>query len=352
MSRKLDIKEFISKSLLEFEYSRLELSDLLEKADLKVSKSTLNRILSELLEDNVIEHVGQGKNLHYKLRPSQLLLLEYDLEKYFQTPHVNRVIYESFQDRIFDSLKDNWKYIFSKQEKNKLTDLQKEFEENYQKISYSAKAKEMERLCIELAWKSSSIEGNTYTLLETETLIKTKVEAAGHQRNEAIMILNHKNALDYILQNKKEFIKISPEKIINLHSILIEGLYVEKGIRQELIGITGTKYRPPANSINLERYIQDISNLINQVDDINLKAIFALLTIAYTQMFMDGNKRTSRMLANAILIAHDCCPLSFGSLDETEYKQALVLFYEKNNLSNFKRIYLEQLEFAIKNFFL
>ena len=75
---------------------------------------------------------------------------------------------------------------------------------------------------------------------------------------------------------------------------------MEQDIRQSPIGISGTRYRPPTNTRNLEKYIEDISQLINETKNIDLKAIFALLCIAYTQMFMDGNKRTSRMLANAI----------------------------------------------------
>ncbi len=347
MSRKQAIEE----SLLISELSNSEILAYLSTRGIKSSKATLNRDLAELIKAGIVITKGQGKNISYGLSPSHALITNCDLNEYFQTQYLQRQINESFNDEIFSLLKQSQNQIFSKQEQELLVNLQNKFQSNYQQISPTAKNKETERLCIELAWKSSSIEGNTYSLLETETLIKTRVEAAGHQRHEAIMILNHKYALDYIFANKDSYRQISPEKIINLHRILTEGLYVDQGIRRGLIGISGTRYRPPANYHNLEKYIKDISTLINETEDINLKAIFALLCIAYTQMFMDGNKRTSRMLANAILIAHDHCPLSLGSLDETEYKQALMVFYEKNNITNFKRLYIEQLDFAINNYF-
>ena len=74
--------------------------------------------------------------------------------------------------------------------------------------------------------------------------------------------------------------------------------------------------------------------------------------LAYIQPFADGNKRTSRMLANAILLAHDCFPLSYRSIDENEYKQAMIVFYETNNIYHIKRLFLDQYRFALKTYFL
>src|SRR3989344_1168116 len=74
--------------------------------------------------------------------------------------------------------------------------------------------------------------------------------------------------------------------------------------------------------------------------------------IAYIQPFADGNKRTARMIANAILLANDYFPLSYRSLDENEYKQALILFYETNNLYHVKRLFLEQYRFTLNTYFL
>ncbi|MBU4057052.1 Fic family protein, partial [Patescibacteria group bacterium] len=81
------------------------------------------------------------------------------------------------------------------------------------------------------------------------------------------------------------------------------------------------------------------------------KAVIAMILIAYIQPFEDGNKRTSRLTGNAILMAHDICPLSYRNMDEVEYKKAVILFYEQNNIGYFKKLFIEQFEFAVKNYF-
>jgi Fic family protein len=90
---------------------------------------------------------------------------------------------------------------------------------------------------------------------------------------------------------------------------------------------------------------------INKQKNPFVKTLIAMLVIAYIQPFEDGNKRTSRIIGNAILIAHDACPLSFRSIDELEYKKAILLFYEQNNFSYFKELFIKQFEFAVKNYF-
>lgn len=81
------------------------------------------------------------------------------------------------------------------------------------------------------------------------------------------------------------------------------------------------------------------------------KAVMLMILIAYAQPFEDGNKRTSRLIGNAILLAHDICPLSYRSVDEIEYKKAVIIFYERNNINYFKRLFIEQFEFVVKNYF-
>jgi len=76
-----------------------------------------------------------------------------------------------------------------------------------------------------------------------------------------------------------------------------------------------------------------------------------MLLIAYIQPFEDGNKRTSRLMGNAVLLAHDICPLSYRSVKDSEYKKAVLLFYEQNNISYFKQLFIEQFKFAVNNYF-
>lgn len=209
----------------------------------------------------------------------------------------------------------------------------------------------MERLGIDLSWKSSEIEGNTYTLLETVNLLKDKIEAKGKKREEAIMLLNHKEALKAIVERPEYFQRISLAKMEDVHSVLIEGLNVERSMRHSRVGISGTNYRPLEVESQIREAVEDACLLINGKENPYEKALLTLLLIAYIQPFVDGNKRTSRLMANAILIAHKCCPLSFRSVEADDYRAALLLFYEQNNLSAFKRIFLEQVDFAVNEYF-
>ena len=201
--------------------------------------------------------------------------------------------------------------------------------------------KEYERLLIELSWKSSQIEGNTYSLLDTETLIKENIEAKGHKKEEAIMILNHK---DY-------FKTITLKKIEELHAILTMGLGVTKGLRKSPVGITGTNYKPLSNQLQIRDAVEKLINAINSIDNVVEKALITVIMISYIQPFEDGNKRTGRILANAILFANGYCPLSYRSISETEYKKAVVIFYENNSINYFKELFINQYKFAVEKYF-
>ena len=118
------------------------------------------------------------------------------------------------------------------------------------------------------------------------------------------------------------------------------------------MGITGTNYRPLDNIHQINDAVEKMSEEINRASDPWSKALMILLSISYIQPFEDGNKRTSRLMANACLIAGNVCPLSFRSVDEAGYKKAILLFYELGNASLMKKIFLEQFDFAVSNYFL
>lgn len=209
----------------------------------------------------------------------------------------------------------------------------------------------MERLAIDLSWKSSQIEGNTYSLLGTERLLKDKQTAAGKTKEEAIMLLNHKDAIDFIIENNDFIHPIDTKKIEHIHSILIKGLEVSKNIRKRRVGIIGTNYKPLDNEFQIKEAIYSMCNLINTKDNIFEKALLALTLISYIQPFMDGNNRTARIVSNAILIQNKYCPISFRTVDSIDYKKAMLIFYEQNNIFHFKNIFIEQFEFAVNNYF-
>ena len=202
-----------------------------------------------------------------------------------------------------------------------------------------------------LSWKSSQIEGNTYSLLDTETLIKENIEANGHKKEEAIMILNHKKALEFIFESKNYFKIITLKKLEELHALLTNDLGVDKGLRKSPVGIVGTNYKPLSNQLQIKDAVEKMITTINTTKNVIEKALITVLMISYIQPFEDGNKRTGRILANAILFAHDYCPLSYRSVRESEYKKAVILFYENNSIDYFKELFVEQFKFAVEKYF-
>ena len=165
------------------------------------------------------------------------------------------------------------------------------------------------------------------------------------------MLLNHKDALDFIIDNPDYLSPVNVSKIEDIHSILVKELEVERNLRKRRVGISGTNYRPLDNEFQILEALQDTCNLINRKENVFEKALLALVLISYIQPFADGNKRTARIVSNAILMNNKHCPLSFRTVDSIDYKKAMLLFYEQNNISRFKEIFIQQYEFAVNTYF-
>lgn len=327
---------------------RLDIEKYIQSLDENISKITVIRDLDILLKEKLIKKSGQARSITYSPISNNELLRKYNVEEYFSIETDKRKVkYQSFNFNIFTEFKD----IFSQIELKELEKINKIFIEKIKKLTPIALKKEFERLMIELSWKSSQIEGNTYSLLNTEVLIKENIEAKGHKKEEAIMILNHKNALEYIFENKDYFKILSRAKIEELHAILTTDLGVEKGLRKAPLGIVGTNYKPLDNQHQIKEAVEKLVKIINQFDNPIEKALATVIIISYIQPFEDGNKRTGRILANAILLANNYCPLSYRSVDEAEYKKAVVIFYENNSLTYFKELFIEQFKFAVDKYF-
>ncbi len=316
----------------------------------KKSIATIKRILSRLVAKKLISPIGKGKATRYKLSPYYNLFHEIDIQDYYEKEIDERTIIENFNfsllTKIFPSTK-----LFTEEELNLLTGLQIEFEKNISELSEFEIKKEFERLAIDLSWKSSQIEGNTYSLLETERLIKEKETAAGKSKEEAIMLVNHKEAIDFIIENPDYLFPLSVSKIEDIHSILTKELAVDRNLRKRRVGISGTNYRPIDNEFQIKEALSLTCDLINEKENVFEQALLALILISYIQPFVDGNKRTARIVSNAILINQKYCPISYRTVDSVDYKKAMLLFYEQNNITSFKKIFIEQYEFAVKTYF-
>ena len=314
------------------------------------SDSTMKRLLSAAVKEGNIETAGRGPATKYKLTPQAHVTMPLDLATYFDKDIDEREVQESFN---FDLIRDVLPKveIFTKEELEVLNDAQMEFEKNTEGMTELEYRKEMERLGVDLSWKSSQIEGNTYSLLETERLLKDKQTASGKTKEEAIMLLNHKDALDFVLDIPDYLKELSVHRIEDIHSILTKELEVERNIRHRRVGITGTNYRPLDNEFQIREALEDTCTLVNGKDNVFEKALLTLVLLSYIQAFVDGNKRTARITSNAILIANGYCPISFRTVDSIDYKKAMLMFYEQNNIAAFKKIFIEQFLFAVKTYF-
>jgi fido (protein-threonine AMPylation protein) len=316
-----------------------------------VERLTIVRDLTYLEKNNILNKEGKGRSVSYQIALKYLALEKIDVNKYFSQPFSEREARPLFNDEIFSILNDG---LFSEEEIEILEKNNEKYIETRNKLAKESPAifrKEWERLIIELSWKSSEIEGNTYTLLETEALIKEMRFAKGKDRAEAQMILNHKKTLDFILTNANYFANIDLDKIIKIHELLTEKIDIKKDFRDHPVGITGTIYRPIPKRKDIEIAMEKLTEALSTATNPFVKAFVVLIMIAYIQPFEDGNKRTSRIIANAILYANDKSMLSYRDVDTIEYKKAMILFYEQNNISHIKEMFIAQFGFAVKNYF-
>jgi Fic family protein len=306
--------------------------------------------LTKLTAENLLITKGQGKGTKYLISPAYGLLQQIDIEKYYEKEIDQRKINENFNFSVITDVLSRYN-VFTDKELDQLLIIQNSYKSNILQLSDFEYKKELERLAIDLSWKSSQIEGNTYSLLETERLLKDKETASGKTKEEAIMLLNHKEAIDFIIEQPDYLIPLTVAKIEDIHSILIKDLTIDRNLRKRRVGISGTNYRPLDNEFQISEALSKMCDLINKKENVFEKALLTLVLISYIQPFMDGNKRTARIVSNAILMNYHHCPISFRTIDSIDYKKAMLIFYEQNNISSFKQIFINQFEFAVNTYF-
>lgn len=342
--KELEIVDFIRA------YPQCSSKNIHDGIKLSISYATVKRILSKLTNDNLLITDGRGKGTKYSISPAFKLLQPIDLDEYYSKELDERIIIENFNYQL---IKDTLAKInlFTDKELERLAELQNKYVNNISQLTDLEYKKELERLAIDLSWKSSQIEGNTYTLLETERLIKERETASGKTKEEASMLLNHKDAIDFIIANPDYLEPLTISKIVDIHRILTKELNIDKNIRKRRVGISGTNYKPLDNEFQILEALTESCDLVNIKTNVFERALLILVLISYIQPFADGNKRTARIVSNAILMNNKYCPLSFRTVDSIDYKKAMLLFYEQNNITKFKEIFIEQFEFAVNTYF-
>lgn len=312
-----------------------------------ISLVSIKRDIAEMVKAGTLVAFGAGRYINYNISTAGRVFSEVNAKSYTAIEPDKRFGLDSYNFNLFSEFPSA---IFDSKRLNLLNSATKEYKNRTKYISNVIAEKELQRLIIELSWKSSRIEGNTYTLLDTEKLILEQKEAPGHDKSEAQMILNHKDAFNFIRENEAEYKSLTIANLEKLHSILVKDMGVKAGLRNSLVGVTGSKYKPLDNKYQIREAVDELASSIAKAQDPYTKAMLALLGISYVQPFEDGNKRTGRLMANAILLAYGCAPLSYRSVDEVDYRNSVLVFYEINSIIPFKKIFIEQYLFAAKNY--
>ena len=199
------------------------------------------------------------------------------------------------------------------------------------------------RLLIDLSWNSSRLEGNTYSLLETERLLELGEAAESKNALEAQMILNHKAAIELLVDQADE-IGFNRYTILNLHALLADNLLADPQaggrLRRIPVGIDGTVYHPLEVPQLIEECFEQILDTAAAITDPFEQAFFTLVHLAYLQSFEDVNKRVSRLAANIPLIRGNLCPLSFVDVPEGAYIDGVLVIYELNRVELLRDVFV------------
>ena len=201
----------------------------------------------------------------------------------------------------------------------------------------------LNRLLIDLSWASSQLEGNTYSRLDTERLIEFGQAAEGKGALETQMILNHKDAIEYLVRDPEDA-NLTTATIIALHAFLSDGLMADPTacgrIRSRAVEIGGSVYLPVALPQRLEELFGIVIQMAAEIHDPFEQAFFLMAHLPYLQPFEDVNKRVSRLAANIPFIRHNLCPLSFIDVPEQAYVDAMIGVYELNRVELLRDVFV------------
>ncbi|MFM2317430.1 MAG: hypothetical protein E6Q84_03545 [Thiothrix sp.] len=208
------------------------------------------------------------------------------------------------------------------------------------------------RLLIDLSYNSARLEGNTYSLLDTEKLLINGIAADDKLDIEKVMLLNHKEAIRFLVDGIKR-LETSSDTIRSLHFLLADGLVMPQDagqIRRESVRVSSSTYLPIDNPERLSQQLELIMKKAGQIQDPFEQSFFLLVHLAYLQAFADVNKRTARLACNIPLIRNNLIPLSFNDIDKDDYLSAVLVSYEQNDIRPLADLYVWSYLRSCKNY--
>jgi len=329
----------------------LSLAEILEKLGGNFSARTVRRWMSDFVKEGLIKKIGQKKATKYQVvNKGQRLFQSVGLTSCFSSKSlqslalVQRPLFERtpimYQEEWLNSYIPNVTFYIPKSVRLQLFQAGKRLKREDPAGTYAHQI--FNRLLIDLSYNSSRLEGNTYSLLDTQRLLLSGEGAEGKLDEEKIMILNHKEAIRYLVESATK-IGISPETICTLHYLLSEGLVDSRfsgKIREHGVRIGSSSYIPFENPQKLRLLLENILQKAFLIEDPYEQSLFLLAHISYLQAFTDVNKRTARLSANIPLIKSNLVPLSFNDVSREDYISATLAIYELQDIHPLLDLYI------------
>lgn len=305
------------------------------------STATIKRHLALLLHEQKIVRIGQARATRYLATagnsaaaaadqalpdlPFPLTAQSRTLRQIIAQPLATRTPV-TYRRSFIDSYKPNHDSLLPPQ---LATDLAREGAMPGQQPAGTYARKVLESLLIDLSWSSSRLEGNRYTLLDTEDLF---ARGTLNGDTDAVMLLNHKEAIEFMVDAVPEY-GLGTGLVSNIHAILMRDLLIDSAslgtIRRKVVNISGTVYTPLQMPPQLAELYALIMEKAQRIKNPVESAFFLWVHLAYLQPFEDGNKRTSRLTSNVPLMLYNCAPLSFMDVGRDDYAQAMIGVYEQ-----------------------
>ncbi|MGA7523846.1 MAG: Fic family protein [Acidobacteriaceae bacterium] len=328
---------------------------------LPVSERTLQFRIRRLVDEGRLIREGARRTARYRLpSPSEvtddrkapvpggepakpkipLSAAGVEVWKYVSQPQAQRKPV-GYNREFLDSYRPNATFYLSPAERTHLAEVGRP---NFEAQAAGTYAKQvLNRLLIDLSWNSSRLEGNTYSLLDTKRLIEFGLEAQGRDRLEAQMIVNHKEAIAFLVSSAEE-IGFNRYTILNLHAILAHNLLPDEEaagrLRQIAVGIEKSTFHPLAVPQLIEECFNELLTKATAIRDPFEQAFFFMVHLPYLQPFDDVNKRVSRLGANIPFIRQNFSPLSFTDVPQSLYTSGILGVYELNKVPLLKDVFV------------
>jgi hypothetical protein len=328
----------------------------------RMPRRTLQRRLAALVRQRRVQTSGGGRALKYHLAPAQVEVADSvqhntaspasveiyvptstegkEIRAYVKRPrHLREPV--GYRLEFLEQYQANETFYLSESLRAQLHSLGRSPQEHSPAGTFARDI--LNRLLIDLSWASSRLEGNTYSRLDTERLIEFGQAAEGKDALETQMILNHKSAIEYLV-NDTQHARVSPDTVIALHAFLSDGLMPDPQtcgrLRNQPVEISGSVYLPVALPQRLEELFNIMLGMAAEISDPFEQAFFLMVNLPYLQPFQDVNKRVSRLAANIPLIRHNLCPLSFIDVPQQSYVDGVLGVYELNRIELLRDVFL------------